>query len=326
MVRTTPIPEKKLNEVKLLSKYMDEYNVIGLVSLEKIGARAVQNIRKALRGKVVMHMAKKNLILRAVEQSKKANLKEILNHIRGYSAMIFTNMNPFELSKFLDSKSTKAAAKPGDIAPDEIVVKAGNTRIPPGPMISDFNTALKLPTMIKDGMIHIRTDTVTHKKGDKIDLKQATLLSRLGIEPMTIKLNFYTAWENGEIIPEEVLKMDDTKIVNNVKVAYATAISLAMGIGFITKETITPILSQAVRNANALAMKLEIVTPETIPLYIARAAQIAESVNDMIFGGAEAAVKKEGPGKDKKKKEEKEEKEEQDDDQAMGQNIGTLFG
>jgi len=322
MVRTTPIPEKKLNEVKLLSKYMDEYNVIGLVSLEKIGARAVQNIRKALRGKVVMHMAKKNLILRAVEQSKKANLKEILNHIRGYSAMIFTNMNPFELSKFLDSKSTKAAAKPGDIAPDEIVVKAGNTRIPPGPMISDFNTALKLPTMIKDGMIHIRTDTVTHKKGDKIDLKQATLLSRLGIEPMTIKLNFYTAWENGEIIPEEVLKMDDTKIVNNVKIAHATAFALAMGIGLVTKETIGPMLSRASRNANALAMKVGIISPETIPLYLSQAAQAAESINDMVFGSSKVAGKKEETGKDKKKKEE----EEQDDDQALGQNIGNLFG
>jgi len=326
MVRTTPIPEKKLNEVKLLSKYMDEYNIIGLVSLEKISARAVQNIRKALRGKVVMHMAKKNLISRAVEQSKKQNLKALLDHVRRYSAMIFTNMNPFELSKFLDTKSTKAAAKPGDIAPDEIVVKAGNTRLPPGPMISDLNNSLKLPTLIKDGMIHIRTDTVTHHKGDKIDLKQATLLSRLGIEPMTIKLDFYTAWENGEIIPEEVLKLDDTKIVNDVKVAHATAFALAMGIGMVTKETIGPMLSRASRNANAIAMKLGIISSETLPLYLAQAAQAAESINEMVFGSAPVAGKKVEPGKDKKKKEEEEEEEEKDDDQKLGQNIGNLFG
>lgn len=322
MVRSTPIPEKKLNEVKVLSKYIEEYNIIGLVSVEKISARAVQNIRKALRGKVIMHMAKKNLIARAIEESKKPNLKELLNHIRKYSAMIFTNMNPFELSKFLDTKSTKAAAKPGDIAPEDIVVKAGNTRLPPGPMISDLNNSLKLPTMIKDGMIHIRTDTVTHHKGDKIDLKQATLLSRLGIEPMTIKLNFYTAWENGEIIPEEVLKLDDTKIVNDVKVAHSTAFCLAMGLGIITPETLGPMITRAARNANALAMKLGILTPDTIPLYLSQAASAAASINEMIFGGGESPKKTEDTGKDDKKKKE----EEKDDDQALGEGIGSLFG
>jgi large subunit ribosomal protein L10 len=297
-------------------------NVIGLVSVEKISARAVQNIRKALRGKVVMHMAKKNLIARAIGESKKPNLKELLNYIRKYSAMIFTNMNPFELSKFLDTKSTKAAAKPGDIAPEDIVVKAGNTRLPPGPMISDLNNALKLPTMIKDGMIHIRTDTVTHHKGDKIDLKQATLLARLGIEPMTIKLNFYTAWENGEIIPEEVLKLDETKIINDVKAAHSTAFSLAMGLGIITPETLSPMISRAARNANALAMKLGILTPETIPLYLSQAASAAASINDMVFGGGVSEKKSEETGKDDKKKKE----DEKDDDQALGEGIGSLFG
>ena len=301
------IPEKKVQEVALLKKYMNEYNVVGLVSMEKMGAKSIQKLRKALRGEVVMRMTKKRLMKMALSEIKKPNIADLSDEIRGVSAMIFTNMNPLSLSAFLSKNSVKGPAKSGDIAPEDITVTAGDTRIPPGPIISELNSILKLPTMIKDGTIHIREDTVTHVTGDPIDIKQALLLGRLGIEPMTVTLDFYSAWENGEIIPEEVLKLDEEKILNDVRTAVATANALALSLGIIATETVDAFILKGVRAANILALELEIISPDMIPLYISKAAQIASNMEGLIFGDSETTEDTKTEKVDKKKDKKKEE-------------------
>lgn len=311
------IPDKKIQEVVLLKKYMNENNVIGLVSMEKMGAKSIQKLRKALRGKVVMRMCKKRLMKRALGEVDKPNITDLSNEIRGVSAMIFTNMNPLKLSKFLKDNSVKGPAKSGDIAPDDITVTAGDTRIPPGPIISDLNSILKLPTMIKDGTIHIREDTITHVQGDKIDIKQALLLGRLGVEPMTVTLDFYSAWENGVLIPEEVLKLDEEKILNDVRVAFAKAQALALSLGIITKETLKAFILKGVRAANILALELGIISSDTIPLFMSKAVQIATSMQSLIFGDSETTEDKKTEVADKKE----EKKEEKD----VGTGLGGLF-
>jgi large subunit ribosomal protein L10 len=323
MMRQRKIPEKKLKEINLLKKYISEYNVVGLVSMEKITSKAITNIRRALRGQVVMRMSKKRLMLRALEESEatKHNILLLGEKIKGNAAFVFTNMNPVKLNKFLESNATKGAAKAGDIAPEDIKVKAGNTRIPPGPIISELNQYLKLPTMIKDGMIHIKDDTTTHKKGAVIDLKSALLLGRLGIEPMTIMLNFYTAWENGELIAEEVLKLDEKKIIKDVQTAQASAVALAVSLGILSKETLPILMAKAFRQANALAFELPMIIPDMVPQYFQRAAMSAAVIENIVFGeSAVAEVKKD------KKTEKKKEDERKDDNEVLGEGIGSLFG
>jgi len=60
------ISPKKLQELQFLKDNIQKYNVVGLVSMEKIDARSITKLRKALRGKVVMRMSKKRLIKRAL--------------------------------------------------------------------------------------------------------------------------------------------------------------------------------------------------------------------------------------------------------------------
>jgi large subunit ribosomal protein L10 len=320
MMAQRTISEKKIKEIALLKKYIDEFNVVGLVSMEKIGAKTIQRLRKALRGKVVMRMCKKRLMKRALEESEsiKSKIVKLSDEIKGISAMIFTNMNPLSLSKFLGENSAKAPAKAGDIAPDDIIVSAGDTRIPPGPIISELNSILKLPTMIKDGTIHIREDTTTHSAGDPIDLKQALLLGRLGLEPMTVQLDFYAAWENGEIIPEDVLKLDQEKIIKDIQAAASNAKALAISLGVITEETVQPLLVNAFRGASTLALELGIMSPDTIPIFISKAAQTANFIENSIFAEPITEETQKAPEPAKKKKTEKKE-----EDSNVG--LGGLF-
>jgi len=316
-MRQRVVSEKKKREVELLKKYIEQYKVIGLVSMEKIGAKVITKLRQSLRGKVVIRMAKKRLMKRAIEESNKKNLIKLMDHFRGSSAMIFTDMNPIKLSQFLQDKAQSGPAKAGDIAPDDIVVPAGNTQIPPGPIISELNQILHLPTMIKDGMIHIRQDTVTHKKGSVIDLKAALLLGRLGIEPMQVVLDFYAAWENGEIIPEAVLKLDQKKIINDVQSAASHAFAIAMQLGIVDKETIEPLMTKATREANAIALELPIIFPDLIPTYFSKAVSTAKYMEQSILG-TETEETQESGSEDTKKDDDK-----KDEEEFTG--LGALF-
>lgn len=319
MMRKTHISEIKVQEVARIESLLDQYKVIGLARLNKVPAKALHNLRDTLRGDVVITMSKKKLIHRAFTNSGKNNLESLANQIQGITALLFTNMNPIKLAQFLESKAVKGAAKPGDIAPADIVVKAGDTKLAPGPIISELNQNLHVPTLIKNGTIHIRSDKVTHHVGDLIDAKQAQLLARLGVEPMTIKLDFYSAWEDGELIPEEVLHLDVEEILGNVRLAASQAFNLSMSIGFLTDETVEPLISKAAREAHALALELPIFIPELLDSYVAKAVRQANSVNVTAFGSeSEEEAEEASP--------EAEKEVQKDDDEEMGGGIANLFG
>lgn len=321
MMQTTNISPAKLKEVERIKKLANEYTVIGIANVEKVPAKALHDLRDQLRGDVVITMSKKKLIQKAFEQLEKENLIEFVNQISGISALLFTDMNPIKLAQFLESKAVKGPAKGGDIAPIDISVKAGDTKLAPGPIISELNQHLKAPTMIKDGTIHIRQDKVTHKKGDLITDKQAQLLTRLGVEPMTIKLDFYSAWEDGEILPTEVLHMDVDEILDNVRLGASQALNLALGLGMITKETVDPLVSKAIREAFAFAMEVPLFIPDLLEQYISKAVSQATVVNAAAMGlelpkpATPAAPSKDEP---------EEEEEEEEDDEPAG--LGALFG
>jgi len=310
------VSPKKVTEVQNLTNLINKYKVVGLVSMEKISAKVIQELRKSLRGQALIKMAKKNIIIRALKESKKPNIEKLGDYIKGISALIFTDMSPIKLAQLLKSKSTKAPAKAGDIAPEDIVIPAGNTNIAPGPILSELQTVLKLPTMIKGGQIHVKEDTVTHKKGDIIDLRASLLLARLGVKPIDVVLDLYVAWENGEIIPESVLKLDENKLISQVQTAYQQAFSIAMSLDILSLELIVPLIQKAVRQANTLVLETGIITSETLPIFISKAYTTAKYIETMILG----EEKEEREITPEKKKEEKE------DSEVLGEGISALFG
>jgi len=304
MVQRNKVSATKVEEVEKIKTLVKDFKVIGLAKLEKVPAKALHNLRDTLRGDVIIRMSKKKLIKKAFKESKKKNLLELADNIFGITAMLFTNMNPIKLAMFLESKAVKGPAKPGDIAPDDIVVKAGDTKIAPGPIISELSQNLKLQTLIKNGTIHIRNDKVTHTAGQLIDAKQAQLLGRLGLEPMTIKLDFYSAWEDGEIIPTEVLHLDVNQVLDNVRLAASEALNLSLELGMITSDTIKPLMAKAIRSSVALALSLPIFIPELVDQYMAKATREASAINGVVFEGEEQSESEEEPEPEKPKEEE----------------------
>jgi large subunit ribosomal protein L10 len=158
------------------------------------------------------------------------------------------------------------------------IVHDGDTKLAPGPIVSELAQFLKVQTMVKNGTIWIKNEAVTHKAGTIIDAKSAELLARLGIQPVDIKLDLYGAWSNGNIISTEILHVNTVKIEADVRLAASQALNLAMSVGIITQETAVPLVTKAARIARGVAMKLPIVIPELTEAYVQQAVREANVV------------------------------------------------
>ena len=308
------ISPKKQAEYAFLKDQIENAKVIGLVRMDKIGAKTIQEIRRQLRGKVVMRLSKKRIQARALKESSRPKLSELADKIEGSSALIFTEMDPMELQQIIQKNKVKAPARAGDVAPNDILVSEGNTGLPPGPIISELNEVLKLQTKIQSGTVWIKEDAVTHHKGDVIDLKQSLLLARLGIEPIEILLDFYAAWEDGELIPKEILQLDIEAKKKDFVDAQSTALSLAVALGIVTDETAKALIQKAYNEACAIVLK----SPEEIPG--------TEDIRAQKQAEAEAAKEAEAAAPAEKGTEEKSEEEKKEDKSKMSQGLSNLFG
>jgi large subunit ribosomal protein L10 len=319
------VPQWKKDEVDYLVSLMEKYDNIIVVNLSNILDKQVQEMRKILRDDGVLRMSKKSLQERALnkykEESGKENLDTLKELIPGQSGLLFTNMDPFDLKKLFLEHKWMVAAKPGTVAPRDIVVPAGDTGLPTGQVISELNMVLKLPTFLKNDTIHIREDTVTHEKGDVISNKEASILKKLGIEPIESLLEIEVAWTDGRLIPKDVLYMDMEEFKQEIADCYSTARGLAIELGIIDKETLQPLVQRAQREALSLLLEMPILDMDYLEDYMKKAVMEANKVNSAVF--KEESEEKAEPKKKKAEKKEKEEEPEEESEEPEG--LGSLF-
>lgn len=278
------VPEAKIKEVEQMTKYIEEFDVIGLVKMEELSVKQVQDIRKRLRGEAVIKMAKNRLMKRAIEKikGKKRNIEGLIDMIEGTTAFLFVNRDPFEIARFLDSNKTKAPAKPGSIPSKDIVIPEGNTGFPPGPMITEFGD-LGLKTKIRSGTIWMAEDTVIVRKGEEVPRKVAMILSKLGITPMEVGLTLHAAYKDGVIFTSEDLKTDIEKILNQIKKAHAEATNLSVNMAYPTSDNMRILLQKASMEISSLSLNAQIFVPGLIESPISRAEAEANTLYRLVY-------------------------------------------
>ncbi len=220
-------PEWKKRIVDGLIKTLSENRYVLFADLEGLPARQLHLVRKELRGKAVVKVAKKNLLLLALEK-RGLDRKVIEPYLKHGALIISTNENPFLLAYQIEKLKMPAPAKPGAKATKEIVVPEGDTGLRPGPIVSVFGK-LKIPYEVRKGTIYIKSDTIVAKPGDTISPELASLLQQLGIQPMEIGLTLVAAWDGSVVIPGEMLHLDlegtKTQLVEAEREITAFAIS-----------------------------------------------------------------------------------------------------
>jgi large subunit ribosomal protein L10 len=256
--------QEKVKEVEAITQLIKQYKIVGIANLQKVRAAQLQEFKKNLADKVYMRVIKNNLMKLAIENcTEKPDLKKLEEHLQGSNIYIFTDLNPFKLALILERGKVKTTAKSGDIAAFDVIVPAGNTGQPPGPIISQLN-AVGLPTRIESGSVWINKDTLVVKKGEIINERLASISSKLGIKPVETGLAISFVFDDGLIVTKEQLKVDIDGTRQDVGRAYAESFALSLSISYPTKENMVAFLQIAQREAYALSMNAAIPTKETI--------------------------------------------------------------
>ncbi len=254
----------KADEVKEIANFLSKYKVLGIASLEKVRAAQLQQLRKKLENSANFRVFKNSLIKRAVSEVKdKPGLEKLEEYLSGPNIFLFTNLNPFKLALLLEKSRVTAKARAGDVASFDVNVSAGNTGLPPGPIISQF-TAVGLRTRIEAGSVWVSRDSMVAKEGDVISAQLASLLSKLGIKPVEVGLRLRVAYDDGLILTEEELKLDLDEYRRNVKEAHNYAFNLSIKAAYPLPENITLLFRLGQQEAHSLALNASIITPDTI--------------------------------------------------------------
>jgi large subunit ribosomal protein L10 len=318
--------------VEKLRDLANKYSIIGVVDVTGLPAPQFQRIRASINKTAKVLIVKKNLIRLVVEElkDKYPNIEKLLEKVdeSGIVGLIFTNDNPFKLYKFVQKNKSTAPAKPGQIAPNDIIVPAGPTSFAPGPIIGELG-ALKIKAGINAGKVEIKEDALVAKEGEEISPQLASILGRLGIEPMEVGLNIKGIYEGGIIYEKSVLDVDEKAVLEDLKSLAKDAFTLSVEIGYITKDNIKYMIGKAASDALALAIGIDYISKDTIDRLLAKANAQATGValalpEDVRPAGVSAVsaapVSAQADNEEPKKEEEKKE---ESVDAAAG--LGSLF-
>ena len=261
----------KADEVKEIKDILSQYNTVAIASLEKVRSAQLQKLRQKLEKSAYLRVIKNSLITRAVSETKdKVGLEKFEEYLTGPNLFLFTSLNPYKLVILLEKSRVKATAKAGDVAAFDVIVPAGNTGLPPGPIISQF-TAVGLRTRIESGSVWVSKATMVVKEGEPINAQLASMLSKLGIKPVEAGLSLKVVYDNGVILTEEDLKIDIDAFRRSVQEAYQFAFNLSMEAAIVLPETIGFLLRRAHQEAYSLALKAGIANKDTIDDLIRKA-------------------------------------------------------
>jgi large subunit ribosomal protein L10 len=274
------VAEYKKKEVKELIEQIKNAKIVGIVNMENIPAPQLQKMRAQLRDSVDMRMSKKTFLRRAIDEVKeKEGLADLKEKLKGMPALLTTDTNPFALYKTLKKRKSNAPIKAGQIAPNDIVVKAGKTNFAPGPIISELG-GFGIKTKIDAGKIEITEDAVVAKEGEEVTPELASLLTRLDIKPMEIGLDLVAVFEDGVIYDKSVLDIDEDEFMAKITTAHQEAFNVAVEANVMNTQTVEYFITKASSEAFNLAMDTDILTEETVEQILAKANAQATSLKN----------------------------------------------
>jgi large subunit ribosomal protein L10 len=273
--------EEKVGEVEEIKELLEGYKSIGVASLQKVRAAQLQELKKNLADKVYMRVLKNTLTKIAIENMGKKELKKLEQHLGGSNIFLFTNLNPFKLALLLERGKVKTTAKSGDTAAFDVVIPAGNTGQPPGPIISQLN-AVGLPTRIESGSVWVSKDTLVVRKGEAINERLAAVLSKLGIKAVEAGLSMKAVLDEGLIISGDQLKLDVEGTRKSLEQSRGEAFALSLSIAYPTSENIVMLLQTAQQKALALSLNAAVPTKETMADLLRKAHVEMLSLNNAV--------------------------------------------
>ncbi|TGC06761.1 50S ribosomal protein L10 [Methanolobus halotolerans] len=336
---TEHVPQWKKKEVEDIKELIDNYPLFGVVGIGGIPAKQLQKMRKSLQGTAVLKVARNTLIKRAFDKSSD-DVNKMEEYIDVQTALVFTENNPFKLYKVMEQSKSPSPIKGGAIAPNDIIVEAGPTSFPPGPILGDLQS-VGIPAAIDGGKVVVKEKKTVAKAGEVVSQKLASMLTRLEIYPVTVGLDLRAVLESGAIFTPDVLAIDENQYFSDIVLATRQAFNLSVNATYPTKENIIAIISKAATESRNLGINATVFEPEIMGpllgkaqsqmLSVASAASanneeaVDDELKEVLGARATAAVVAE-VSETTEAEETVEEKEEEDSEEDGMAGLGALFG
>ncbi|MHC1588745.1 MAG: 50S ribosomal protein L10 [Methermicoccaceae archaeon] len=343
--KTEHLPAWKLDEVGRIAELLSEYPVVALVGVRGIPAKQMQDIRRKLRGTVLLMMSRNTLIARALEQ-RGGEYPKLADYMEDQTMLAFTTLDPFRLYRMLDATKTPAPIKGGMVAPKDIVVSAGPTSFAPGPVVGQLQS-VGIPAAIEGGKVVIRETTTVVRAGEVVSDELAGMLTKLEIYPMEIGLDLKAALEDGMLFTPSVLRIDPQHYADELARGASAALNLAVHVAYPTAQTLPILLSTGASNAFRLAVEAEVFVPEVMDVLLSKgygaaialasivASKSPEALDEDALALVSASAAQPAPQPEaeeqpaekeaEEKTEEKEEEEEEAEESGI-EGLGALFG
>jgi len=290
-----------------LVQYLDEYPKCFIVGADNVGSKQMQQIRIGLRGTAAVLMGKNTMMRKAIKGHVENNpaLEKLLPYIKGNVGFVFTSADLVEVREKLLENKVQAPAKPGALAPMDVIIPAQNTGL--GPEKTSFFQALAIPTKISKGSIEMINDVHILKAGERVGASEATLLNMLNVSPFSYGLIVEMVYDSGTIFEPKILDIKPEDLRGRFLAGVRNVAAVSLQIGYPTVASVPHSIVNGFKNLLAVAAVTDITfkEAETVKEYIKDPSKFASAV-----AAAPAAA---SPSKEAKKEEKKEESEDEED-------------
>jgi len=277
--KESPFLTAKKEKVAAISKMALSYPNIALLNIRNLPDRILQKSKKKLRSEAAFVVAKNSTIIRALEASRKG--KELAEQITFPTALVYTSLSPYQLFKFFKDNKTSVAAKPGMIAPFDIIVPEGETDLMPGPALSELKGA-GINAQIKGGKIIVAKDSVVAKKGAKITDNVCKALQKLNILPFEAMVDMVAAYDGKLTYTSSVLDMDEHALNAGILDALSQSFNVSFNSSFPTSQNIDALLSGAYAQSRNMAINGCIYSDVSAELLLAQSVLLGNTLGGKV--------------------------------------------
>ncbi len=294
--------KEKTKFVKQLTKDLKSYKTCAVLETGATPDRLVQKIRNQLKPEEKFVVARKTLLLRAMEGDPE--LQKLVAHINGNVALIFTNKEPSEINEVVVANKIKLAAKPHQVSPADISIEAGETTIAPGQAVTDLKAA-GIDVKIDKGKVVISKSKVLVAKGAKVTVPISKALKMLDIMPFEASTKLRAALNEKLLFTEQALSIDKAFVERQIATDFLHMHMLSTAIGFVTPYNAPDLIRKAYLSAMGLGIERGIYEPEVVEKLLAKAVREAVMANKLVKPAETAAPaeekKEEKPAEEPKK-------------------------
>jgi large subunit ribosomal protein LP0 len=207
-----------------------------------------------MKGSAVFVKGKNTLVRKFIRRTAEhPEWQALLPHLRGNVGLVFAKGDLTEVKKKLLGLRVEAPAKVGIIAPQDVFIQKGPTKLEPTK--TSFLQALNIASKINRGTIEILQDVHLIKVGNKVGSSESTLLTMLEKKPFSYGLICNNVYEDGKVYQAKFLDVPPSEVLQRFYAGISTVAAISLATGVPTLASVPHSILNSFKNLVAISLE-----------------------------------------------------------------------